>query len=81
MNGSYALVQNAEPNHKPAVVAPIMKFLVQTKPGGRPVPFSEPSDTLEECLKDTNEMLRKAANAGKPGRFQSGCVVTIEPDV
>ena len=61
-------------------VAPIMKFLVLTKPGGNPVPFSEPSDTLDECIQETNEMLRRAANAAEPGRVQAGCVVTIEQD-
>ncbi len=75
----YQTVQNEETD-RPPPTPPIVKFLVQTKPGGRPTPFSEPSDTLEECLADTNEILRRAANAATPGRVQAGCVVTIEPD-
>ncbi len=75
----YQTVQQEETN-KPPPTPPIVKFLVQTAPGGRPTPFSEPSDTLEECLADINAMLRHAANSAKPGRVQAGCVVTIEPD-
>ncbi len=75
----YQTVQEEEIN-RPPPTPPIMKFLVQTAPGGRPTPFSEPSDTLEECLADTNAMLRIARDSAKAGRFQAGCVVTIEPD-